>query len=98
MYRTTQDVLELRRWAEARAVRPCRDESTGRLVLARPGQGLVCDVGWEEFEPAFLTRHDVCIYDEAPGSALCFVGPPEEAAAFLCSCPAPATGPGSAVH
>jgi hypothetical protein len=85
MLRTTQDVLELRRWAEAHGARPCREESSGRLVLDAPGgpAGGVCDVGWEEFEPAFVTGRWVFVYDDAPGCSRCFVGPVEEAHAFV---------------
>ena len=84
MFRTTQDVIELRRWAEARGARPCREERTGRLALALPGQGGDRDVGWDEFEPTFLQRHDVFVYDDAPGCSRCFVGPADEARLFLC--------------
>ena len=38
MLRTTQDVVEIRRWAEARGGRPCRDEADGRLVIVMPGE------------------------------------------------------------
>lgn len=84
MFRTTQDVVEIRRWAEAHGARPCRDERTGRLVLAFPDQGGGCDVGWDEFEPTFLANHDVLVYDDAPGHARCFIGPVGEARAFVC--------------
>ncbi len=84
MFRTTQDVVELRRWAEAHGARPCRDERTGRLTLLLPGQGGACDVGWDEFEPTFLARGDVFVYDESPGHVQCFIGPAADAHAFLC--------------
>jgi hypothetical protein len=84
VFRTTQDVVEIRRWAEAHGARPCRDEHTGRLGLALPGEGKECDVGWDEFEPTFLMSHDVFVYDDAPGRARCFVGPASEARDFLC--------------
>lgn len=85
MLRTTQDILELRRWAESRGARPCREEESGRLTLVVPGEGAVqvCDVGWEEFEPAFLTRRDVFVYDDAPGCSRCFVGSLVEAHAYV---------------
>jgi hypothetical protein len=84
VFRTTQDVVELRRWAEAHGARPCRDERTGRLLLALPAQGGACDVGWDEFEATFLACHDVFVYDEAPGRPRCFVGPAADAHAFIC--------------
>ncbi len=85
MFRTTQDILELRRWAEARGARPCREEESGRLTLVVPGAGgaEVCEVGWEEFEPAFVTRRDVFVYDDAPGCSRCFVGSLVEAHAYV---------------
>jgi hypothetical protein len=87
VFRTTQDVVELRRWAEAHGARPCRDERTGRLVLSLPGQGSACDVGWDEFEATFLATHHVLVYDESPGRPRCFVGPPAEAQQFICGVP-----------
>jgi hypothetical protein len=92
MYRTTQDVIELRRWAETRGARPSREKETGRLRLAFPGDAGGCDVGWDEFEPAFLTRRDVFVYDDAPGAGSCFLGPAEEAHAFICGGPGAGAG------
>ncbi len=85
MLRTTQDILELRRWAEARDARPCREEESGRLTLVVPGEGdvRVREVGWEEFEPAFVTRRAVFVYDDAPGCSRCFVGSIVEAHAYV---------------
>ena len=83
LFRTTQDLLELRRWAEARAARPHRQESTGRLALAVPGGSGGREVGWEEFEPAFRALGQVCVYDGAPGACRSFIGSPEEALRFL---------------
>ncbi len=83
MYRTTQDVLELRRWAEAHGACPCR-EAGGRLVLSLPGAPCGEEVGWEEFEPAFVTLHYVFVYDDAPGCVRSFVGSIDEARAFVC--------------
>ncbi|ACG74981.1 conserved hypothetical protein [Anaeromyxobacter sp. K] len=89
MLRTTQDVVELRRWAEARAARPCREEASGRLALAMPGESCPAElqeVGWEEFEPAFSYSRAVAVYDDAPGGRRCFVGGYDEAHAFVASC------------
>ncbi|MGC4000659.1 MAG: hypothetical protein QM767_25705 [Anaeromyxobacter sp.] len=84
MLRTTVDVLELRCWAEARGARPCRDLASGRLALAFPGQPCAAaDVGWDEFEPAFLWTHAVFVYDDAPGATRCFIGPTDDARGFV---------------
>ncbi len=83
MLRVTDDVVELRRWAEARGGRPCRDEATGRLRIAFAGERCLVDVGWEEFAPAFCAGRCVFVYDDAPGSRRHFIGPTDEAHAFL---------------
>ena len=83
MLRTTQDLLELRRWAEARSARPHREEVTGRLALAVPGSRCGREVGWDEFEPTFRALGQVCVYDGAPGACRSFIGSPEEARRFL---------------
>jgi hypothetical protein len=83
MMRVTQDVLELRRWAEAHGARPCREEATGRIVLAFLEDRSAIAVGWDEFEPAFCAGRCVFVYDDAPGSRRCFVGGIEEAHAFV---------------
>ncbi len=85
MLRVTQDVLELRRWAEARGAKPCRDRSTGRLALVFARDPCAVPVGWDEFEPAFCASRCVFVYDEAPGSRRSFVGPADEAKAFAAS-------------
>lgn len=92
MFRTTQDVVELRRWAELRGARPCREEGTGRLALALPDTPCTArEVGWDEFEVTFMVSHAVFVYDEAPGSPRCFVGASDEAYAFLHG--SPGSGP-----
>ncbi len=84
MLRVTDDVLELRRWAETLGGRPCRDAATGRLRVAfPPGDRCAVDVGWDEFEPAFCAGRCVFVYDDAPGARRCFVGALEEAHAFV---------------
>jgi hypothetical protein len=83
VFRTTQDVLEIRRWAEMHGARPCRDLHTGRLRLVLPGQDPECEIGWDEFEPTFLHHHDVFVCDDAPGRPSCFVGATAEAQAFI---------------
>ena len=93
MLRVTADVLELRRWAEARGGRPCRDAESGRLRVAFEGDRCAVDVGWDEFEPAFRHARCVLVYDDAPGTRRCFVGPADEAQAFVAAdagCGAPA--------
>ena len=86
MFRITQDVVELRRWAERRRARPCRAARSGQLVLAFPG--IPCDgveIGWDEFEPAFVFAHEVFVYEDAPGARRCFIGSAAEAQAFVCA-------------
>ncbi len=75
MLRVTQDVLEVRRWAESRGARPCRDEASGRLWLVFEGE--VCTataVGWDEFESLFVLGRGVFVYDASPGGRRFFVG------------------------
>ncbi|HYG70342.1 MAG TPA: hypothetical protein VD838_21875 [Anaeromyxobacteraceae bacterium] len=81
MLRVTEDVLEVRRWAEGHGGRPCRDERSGRLRLALPGEPCALGVGWAEWEPAFRATRCVFVYDDAAGSELRshFVGGEEEA-------------------
>jgi hypothetical protein len=90
MLRVTDDVLELRRWAEARGGRPCREPASGRLQVAFPGDRCAVDVGWDEFEPAFCAARCVFVYDDAPGARRHFVGGLDEAQAFLAAGAQPA--------
>jgi hypothetical protein len=84
MLRTTQNVVELRHWAESRGALPCREEGTGRLGLAFPGVPCAArEVGWDEFEPTFVTTRCVFVYDDAPGACRCFIGASEDAHAFV---------------
>jgi hypothetical protein len=82
MLRVTRDVIEIRRWAELHGGRPCREEETGRIVIAFEGDTCVVPVGWEEFEPAFCTGRFVFVYDDTPGTRRVFVGAPEDAERF----------------
>jgi hypothetical protein len=84
MLRSTEDVVEIRRWAEGRGARPSRVEGSGRLGLAFPGEpSAAAEVGWDEFEVTFLLTHSVCVYDDAPGGHRAFVGGVEEAYRFV---------------
>jgi hypothetical protein len=83
MLRVTQDVVELRRWAESRGARPCRDGATGRIGLSFEGAPCSVAVGWDEFEPAFCVSRCVFVYDDAPGGRRFFVGGEDEAHAFV---------------
>jgi hypothetical protein len=84
MLRVTQDVLEIRRWADAHHARPCRDAASGRLLLALAGEPCsALGVGWDEFEAAFLASRSVCVYDDSPGLRRVFVGAPDEAHRYV---------------
>ncbi len=84
MLRVTDDILEVRCWAEARGGRPCRDPESGRLELAFPGEACSgIEVGWDEFEPTFCVARCVFVCDDAPGSRLCFIGSEPEARAWF---------------
>lgn len=79
MLRVTTDVLEVRRMADLHGLRPCRDERSGALTLARPGERCAVHVGWDEWEPAFRWARCVLVYDDAPGLQTAFVGDEEAA-------------------
>ncbi len=84
MLRVTDDILEVRCWAEARDGWPCRDAENGRLSLSFPGKPCSgIEVGWDEFEPTFCAAHCVFIWDDSPCSQLCFIGSEEEARAWF---------------
>jgi hypothetical protein len=75
MLRTTDDILELRHWAEDRGARPCRVSGTGQLLLAFDGDACAGEeVGWDEFESTFCHSHRVFVYDDAPDSRTHFIG------------------------
>jgi hypothetical protein len=84
MLRVTDDVLEVRRWAERHGARPCRDRESGRLMLAAPGEPCPSiEVGWDEWEPAFRWTRCVLVYDDAPGLRPRFVGDEDAARRWL---------------
>jgi hypothetical protein len=83
MLRVTEDVLEVRRWAEFHGARPCRDADTGRLTLAVPGEACRVDVGWDEWEPAFRWGRNLFVYDDSPGLRPHFVGDEAEARSWV---------------
>ena len=85
MLRATQDLLELRNWAERRGGSPCRHWH-GRIGLccgAVPGPAL--RVGWDEFEINFRLGQSVCVYDDGPGSNNVFIGSGDEARSYVAS-------------
>jgi hypothetical protein len=84
MLRTIDDIVELRRWAECRGARPCRDEGSGRLGLAFPTQPCTARlVDWGEWEATFVLSRWVFVYEDAPGGVRFFVGPEPEAHAWV---------------
>ena len=85
MLRVTDDLIEVRHWAEHRGGRPCR-RPEGSLALcfgATPDVGF--PIGWDEFESNFVLGRYVLVYDEAPGSVRSFVGPEADARAYIAS-------------
>ncbi len=86
MLRVTGDVVELRRWAESRGGRPCREAGTGRLRLEFGGGCGELEVGWEEFEPNFCAGRCVFVYDDAPGAVRWFIGSEADAHEYVERC------------
>ncbi len=83
MLRVTDDLIEVRHWAEHRGGHPCR-RLDGSLALAfdraaPPG----LPIGWDEFETNFVLDRCVLVYDESPGALRCFIGPAAEARAWI---------------
>jgi len=92
MLRVTEDVLEVRHWAEERGGSPCR-RPDGHLTLcfgADPSPAI--PVGWEEFEPNFMLGRCVLVYDDSPGCNHCLVGTMEEARAYVAAADPRLTG------
>ncbi len=84
MLRVTEDVVELRHWAEERGGRPCRDPETGQLRIGFPGDRCrSVDVGWGELEATFCACREVFVYDDAPGASRCFIGTEDDARAWF---------------
>ena len=85
MLRVTQDLIEIRRWAESRGGHPCRDLATGKLRFGFAGDE-ACDargVGWDEFESLFVLGRAVFVYDASPGGRRWFVGDEAAARAYV---------------
>jgi len=87
MLRVTDDILELRTWAEERGGRPGRLPD-GRLVLGfaagpDPDARAAVPVDWGEFEATFVGSRRVVVYDDGPDLTRCFVGTAEEVRAYV---------------
>ncbi len=83
MLRATQDVLELRTWAQSRGGWPCR-RLDGKIALNFPGEPCRgVEIGWDEFEPNFCVGRCVLVYDDSVGSTRWFIGNDEEARRFV---------------
>lgn len=83
MLRVTEDLLELRRWAEERGGSPCRHPD-GRIGLCfEEGPGPALPVGWDEFEANFCIGRCVLVYDDAPGCHHVFIGSTDEARRYV---------------
>ena len=83
MLRATDDVLELRHWAEERGGSPCRLLDGGLALCFEAAERPGLAVDWAEFEANFVVARSVCVYDDAPGARRCFVGTVAEARAFV---------------
>ena len=81
MLRVTDELMEVRPWAEARGACPFR-RLDGTLGLS-PGPPSSLPVSWGEFEATFRLGHQVVVYDDAPGACSSFVGTAEEARAYV---------------
>jgi hypothetical protein len=82
MLRVTDDILEVRHWAEERGGTPCR-RADGKVALCFGDRLDVSVVGWDEFEPTFVLGHSVLVYDDAPDCTHHFIGSPDEARAYV---------------
>ena len=83
MVRVTEDLIEVRRWAEHRGGQPCRRPDGSLAFAFRDAISPGLPVGWDEFETNFVLARCVLVYDESPGSPRCFVGPAESARAWI---------------
>ena len=91
MLRVTDDILEVRHWAEERGACPCRD-AQGRIGLCFGDRVDVALVGWDEFEPSFVLGRRVLVYDDAPDCRHHFIGTQEEARAYVAAADPRLTG------
>jgi hypothetical protein len=85
MLRVSEDILELRRWAEERGGSPCRHPD-GRIGLCfgrDPSPALRVD--WDEFETNFCIGRCAFVYDDSPGCNHVFIGTADEARAYVAS-------------
>jgi hypothetical protein len=82
MLRVTDDILEVRHWAEERGGRAGR-QADGRLRVCFGERLDVAVVGWDEFEPTFCAGRCVFVYDDAPDCTNHFIGSEQEARAFV---------------
>jgi hypothetical protein len=85
MLRVSEDLLELRHWAEERYGHPCRhpDGRIGLCFGADPSPAL--PVGWDEFEANFCLGRCVFVYDDSPGCNHVFIGNVNEARVYVAS-------------
>ena len=84
MLRVTDDILELRQWAEERGGQPCR-RPDGRVALCFGDRPDLTPVGWDEFEPTFCAGRCAFVYDDAPDCRHHFIGSDDEARAYVAS-------------
>jgi hypothetical protein len=97
MLRATDDVLELRHWAEERGGFPCRRPDGGPALCFDAAETPGLAVDWGEFEASFVLGRYVCVYDDGPGARRSFIGSRDEARAFIGRHEASGPGPRPAV-
>ncbi len=83
MLRVTDDLMEVRHWAERRGGRPCRRLDGQPCLTFEPSAPSAIPVGWDEFEAAFVLGRCVLAYDDAPGCVRCFIGKESDIRAFV---------------
>ncbi len=83
MLRVTDDLMEVRHWAEHRGGRPCRRPDGIPCLSFAPDDDPPIPVGWDEFEAAFVLGRFVLAYDDAPGCKRCYIGTEREVRAFV---------------
>jgi hypothetical protein len=92
MLRVTEELGELRRWAEQHGGAPCRKRDGTLALCFGAVPDIALPVDWGEFETNFVLARCVLVYDDAPGCTHCFVGPLADARAYVAAAPPRTSG------